>query len=162
MNNQQEIKMKFEWRVEPEKILDAVEQQRFERVIGLLNIKSGYVIDSYAMAAGGPVLTSLFIIGGGFVVEVRLSDPNLNFDVVQAKKIINYQVKYSEHIQNADPNATAAENNNIIANSVKTEFGQITVLHSENLRSSLTYFGHGLDEWVAFCIKAYPPSSLIG
>lgn len=161
MNGQQEENMKFTWRVDPDLILDAVEFERFERVVNLLGIDAGFVVDSYTMSIAGPVLESLFVIGGGFIVEVRLSDKMSNFDFGSAKNVINYRIKYSEHTQACDVSEVAMSGGDQSPLSIVTKFVQISIAHTEAIHSQLTYFGEDLDAWVSFCVKAYPPSNVL-
>ena len=161
MSNQQELKMNFKWRFDADQNLDAVELQRFVKTISLLGIDSGYVVDSYTMSAGGPVLDSLFVFGGGYIVEIRLSDKGLHFDAADIKKVVNYRVKYLEHIQTSEVVATEATEGDQVPQSTITEFVQISIAHSDQLLTQLTYFGPDLDDWVRFCMQAAPPSNLI-
>lgn len=161
MSNKQELKMKFEWRIDPDKNLDAIELRRFEKTIALIGIDSGYVVDSYIMSAAGPVLESIFLFGGGFIVEINLSQKSLNFDLADITRAVNYRVKYSEHIQTVNAVVTDAQSGDPATKTIVTEFVQISIAHTDAVHSQLTYFGNDLNAWVDFCMKAYPPSSLL-
>lgn len=153
--------MNFQWRIDYQKMLDEVEISRFEKAMALIGITEGVVVDAYTMTVGGPVLSSAFVFNNDFIVEVDFLGKHLTFDSTSTALLLNYRVKFGEHdgtTEDVNPDSTNDAPNPDLPKT--TKYAQLILRHTEGLMSRLSYFGPDLDEWLAFAIKAYPPTHL--
>jgi hypothetical protein len=162
--------MTFSWRIASSEFMDEVEIDRFNKVVDLLKIDYGAVIDSYSMSPDGPKLSSIFLINNDYIVEIGMNQKHLIFDFSPALLLINYRIKFDEHVTSADVPSNSEESASVFSENISeisseshknTRFVTLTFRHSDILVTHLSYFGADLEEWLQFALEAYPKTNLL-
>lgn len=148
--------------------MDEVEVGRVNNVIDLLKLKDVIAVDSYAMSANGPILSSVFLLSGGMLTEVKMGGKYLKFDSCNASQMHNYRVSFGEHQvqpeaspKGHDQASVPSEPAAATAAGAITKFVTVHVRHTESLASELTFFGEDLDAWLTFVLDVYPSQLII-
>jgi hypothetical protein len=156
--------MKIQWRDNIEKSLDLVEHERINEVMKLLDLKDAIVIDSYSMSPNGPILSSLYLLSGPYLCEVRMTGKHLVFDISPAHLLANYRVTFGEHVspietmvmsEPADDSAQARE-----VQITTTKLVTVDLRHTDGLATQISYFGDTPHEWLEYVLKTYSISNL--
>ena len=151
--------MAIKWRIKQESFMDKVEIARVDKTIALLKLGDAVAIDSYSMSPNGPILSSIFLVSGGYLVEVAMGGKHLSWDAASASFLINYRVTYGEHEVAADvleaPNETVATKSEGKATTTKL----VTVLlqHTDVLATQMSFFGENVEPWLEFVIENISP-----
>lgn len=178
--------MEITWRTPAEYLLDDVELERVNSVATFLKLNRAIAIDSYTMSSDGPTLASIFLVSGGYLVEVKLTSKYKIFDLSAAKTIQNYRVTYGasaydkdstgnndpeisnpssllEVSSQGDDKVTSASNPVNPTSEPKGEikFVKIDLLHTDRLSSELSYFGEDFEDWLSYVFEAYPKDFLL-
>lgn len=147
--------MNIKWRKPIERLLDETQQRRVVEAISLINPKAGHAIDSYKMGKEGPRISSIFLVTNeGVLTEIRVDEPGLNFDSALAYGLLNYRVKKST--VNISQAAAQAEGQPPQVNVISFPSVSIVLKHPGELTTQLSYFGEGVDAWLAFAVEALP------
>ena len=156
--------MAIQWRINPETFMDKVEIARVQKTIALLKFEEVTAIDSYTMSPNGPILLSILLLSGDYISEVLMGGKHLSFDFSCAKLLINYRITYGEHDAQIDGLAVALETeaNASAAVAKPTKFVSIDLRHSDQLKTTMNFFGEDVDSWVDFVLDAYPPAHVLG
>jgi hypothetical protein len=166
--------MPITWRIPAESFMDEVETKRFNDSIRLLGITDAIAIDSYAMGADGPSISSVFVLSCDQLIEIRLTARDIEFDICSAKKLTNYRIQLN-YVEKPAPSAasptpsesgtndeiasditTAGGSENMAVESEKNRFATVILHHSESLITHLAYFGKDLDAWLQFVMDKIP------
>ena len=171
----------FKWRVNPSSILDAVEVGRVNAAAELMNITEAIAIDSYQMSADGPKIWSIFLVNDSYIVEVRLTSRELEFDICSARSVVNLRVEYAvlpaqpavavtQVVNKTAQGAIATEASAVSQTTPQAEpspeteakrYVTVSLLHGERMSSGLSFFGAELDAWLRFVLAAYPKDRLL-
>lgn len=162
--------MNINWRVQPDEILDATEYERVISALRLSGINDGAAIDSYKMGEGGPYLNSIFFVNSHYAMEVLLVGSELNFDIARADSVTNYRIKIGKTTVAGAIRAARAEEGSWASTDESPDgtqeaavvhYVEISLNHTEGLRSKINYFGAGGEDWLQHALKAYPISKLL-
>jgi hypothetical protein len=154
--------MSWNWRIPAEKLLDADEQKRVQRVIAMLGVTAGTVIDSYELGTDGPRLSSVFLVSAPYLIEVRLDSQAFAFDVVSLTNVLTYLVRISTiFVPGAQPpQASEGQPAPPAAEPKKLDFAEIRLSHAEQNRTTMGFFGEDIDAWISWVMRGYSPSHL--
>lgn len=153
--------MNVNWRQPPESFLDEVEVRRVYEVANLLNLGDCVAIDSYSMQADGPAVTSVFLISGGFLVEVKIDRALLEFDIASNRALVNYRVEFGAIRRPAENSANDATTTEQPPQEAVTEFVKVTLRHTDHMVSGLSFFGKDTGTWLSYVLAAYPKELLL-
>lgn len=169
--------MAIKWRGASSSFLDEVEMKRVEKAVALLRFESGSAIESYTMSPDGPTVSSVFIVTDDYLCEVKLTSKYDHFDVIAARSVLNYRVKFGETTDDENVQlAVATSASPIVAHDVvsdtdlptqqsiipnKTKFVEINIQHTDTLQSVLSCFGEDIDDWLAYFLEVYPKKFLL-
>jgi hypothetical protein len=157
--------MKINWRISPEENLDQVELDRVNKALTILGIDEGTAIDSYTMAAEGPILSSIFFISKLYLVEIQLLGNELEFDISALNTLLNYRITFGALpiTTNSDENANEASEQVPKENSSEAtiQYVKLDINHTEGLHSRINYFGPDKMEWLNFVVLNYPKELLL-
>lgn len=160
--------MATKWRLNPETFMDKVEISRVEKTIARLKIQDAIAIDSYSMSPNGPILSSIYLVGGGYLSEIKMGGKHSIFDVSHAKTLINYRITYGEHETQVDSSVSNADTDvrgidqSPPATAKLTKFVTLDIRHTESLATKINFFGEDLESWLDFVLEAYPLNLLLG
>src|SRR5438105_4485422 len=60
------------------------------------------VIPSIRLGADGPFVSSIFLLTATYMIEIRLGQPDIDFDFIALKSVYDYRVVIGEHIVKLD------------------------------------------------------------
>ncbi|GAB3499472.1 hypothetical protein GCM10027399_24860 [Curvibacter fontanus] len=157
--------MTIQWRLNSENLLDAVELERVNAALKLLQLKDGVAIDSYEMSPNGPILTSLFVVSGPYFCEIRMGGKHLEFDLTPADLLLNYRVIFGEHVvpveASGEGSGTSSSGERASAPEPQTKvtkFVTVELRHTDVMGSKMAYFGDSPEQWLQHVLKTYPVS----
>ena len=159
--------MAIKWRIKPETFMDKVEIARVNNTIARLKLQDGMAIDSYSMSPNGPILSAIFLVGGGYIAETRMGGKHAEFDASPVKVLVNYRITYGEHEAQADAAvSTAAAGAGGAAESPSaaaqlTKFVSVVLRHTDSVYTNMSFFGEDVESWLDFVLEAYPPALVI-
>lgn len=149
------------WRKPAEEFLDNVELERVNKVIKLLKIEDAFIIDSYAMSANGPIVTSVFLVDNYYLVEVHLSGKNLEFDSASINTLVNYRIIIGEDVISPETRVDTSPSTITVQNAQAFKFISVTLRHSDKLISRMSCFGNETDAWLQHVLDVMPRSILL-
>lgn len=177
--------MKITWRTPSQTLLDDVELERINSTAALLKLNTAVAIDSYTMSSDGPILTSIFLVSEGYLIEVNLNSKYPSFDICSMKSLLNYRVTFGVHDNNTvnsneseisaessllEMNTKNDSNSNVTMEptlvrptpkSNEIKFVKISLKHTVNMESNLNYFGDDLENWLSYVLETYPKNLLL-
>lgn len=157
--------MAIKWRINPDDFMDKVEVARVEKAVAILKVEDVTAIDSYTMSPNGPVLASIFLVGGGYLAEVRMDGKHFSFDFGPKSLVDNYRITYGEHESQAETveasPATAGQDTPPEAKRNMTQLVTLRLTHTPILATTVTFFGNGVEEWLQFVLETLPANIVI-
>ena len=157
--------MAIKWRIKCEGFMDKVEIGRVERAASILKAKDLTALDSYSMSPNGPILSSIFLIGEGYLAEVKMGGKHFSFDFCPVNLIDNYRIDFGEHEFQAEASEvpiapTVGQIELHETKKITTQFVTLKLTHTPALATTATFFGEDVDAWLQFVLENLPASTI--